>query len=346
VVKSTSVPTPIAEARDPDGGTTTSFTSIEALPKSGNLPLSVSFRAADLAHAMFGPVTGYRWDFGDGDLGEGIATEHTYTRAGSYTAILTISYENGTRSVAERTVQVGIAVITPTAVPGVVSTSSPNEPTSAPAQTPPFTPTSAPTVTPSTPAIPVPAASLPVDLEGLEISSQGKVIKVSLFGLPETVADQAQSLPGVTKVERYLKVAASDYPGPIIGMEPGSALRVGDIIVTLATGEGFQSRDERVSIPGVSLNSTPFIGGDGMAGMMVHRFMPGQSFLVKGVRLRVVGLFRAPDKSQEQAMLLPLGTAQELFGLQGQLTNIFVTVDAKENVEVVTGKIKEILGAK
>jgi len=344
---SVSTPTPPPKAvptQDVHTGATTSFASIEASPESGSQPLLISFKAVDLAHAMFGPVTNYRWDFGDGDSGKGIAAEHTYTRAGSYTVVLTILYKDGTRSVVERSVQVVAAIPSPTVEPVPVSATVTHEPTATPSPTP--TPASTSTAAPFPTPIPVPATSLPVDLEGMEISSQGKVIKVSLIGLPETVADQVESLPGVIKVERYLEVATPDYPDPIIGMEPGSALRVGVSIVTLAAGEGFQSRDERVSIPGVSLNSTPFIGGDGMAGMMVHRFMPGQSFLVKGVRLRVVGLFRAQEKSQEQAMLLPLGTAQELFGFPGQLTSIFVTVDAKDKVEGVTAEIKDFLGAK
>jgi len=190
-----------------------------------------------------------------------------------------------------------------------------------------------------------PTSTLPplsVNLEGLEISSQGNVIKVSLAGLQEAVADQVQSLPDVTKVEGYLKIATPDYPNPIIGMEPDSTLRVGDTIVTLAVGESFQSRDERVAIPGLDLNSNPYTSGDGMAGM-VHTFRTGQSFSIKGSRLRVVGLFKAPD---ENAILLPLGTAQQIFGMEGQLTTIFVTVDSQKNIDQVTAEIRRILGGR
>ena len=179
-------------------------------------------------------------------------------------------------------------------------------------------------------------------MERLDISSQGNVIKVSLAGLQEAVADQVQSLPNVAKVERYLIVATPDYPNPIIGMEPDSALRVGDTIVTLAVGESFQSRDERIAIPGLNLNSNPYTSGDGMTGM-AHTFRTGQSFSIKGTRLRVVGLFRAPD---ENAILVPLGTAQQIFGMEGQLTTIFVTVDSQKNIDQVTAEIRRILGGR
>ena len=80
--------------------------------------------------------------------------------------------------------------------------------------------------------------------------------------------------------------------------------------------------------------------------MMAHRFMMGQSFVVKGIRLRVLDLFRTSDTSLEKAMLLPLGTAQELFGFQGQLTSIFVTVDSEDKVDEVAAEIRGILVAK
>ncbi|MCH7880255.1 MAG: ABC transporter permease, partial [Proteobacteria bacterium] len=183
---------------------------------------------------------------------------------------------------------------------------------------------------------------LPVNLEGLDISSQGNVIKVSLAGLLEAVADQVQSLPNVTKVAGYLIVATPDYPNPIIGMEPDSALRVEDTIVTLAVGKSFQSRNGQVAIPGLNLNSNPYTSGDGMTGM-AHTFRTGQSFSIKGTRLRVVGLFRAPD---ENAILVPLGTAQQIFGMGGQLTTLFVTVDSQKNIDQVTAEIQRILGAR
>jgi len=158
--------------------------------------------------------------------------------------------------------------------------------------------------------------------------------------MPETVAEQVRSLTAVTKVEKYLGILRPDYANPFIGVEPGSELRVGDSPVSLVVGEGFQSREERLAIPGFSLN--PFAGDGAMAGM-AHRFNTGQSFLVNGTRLRVVGLFRASDESRENAILLPLGTAQEIFDMRGELTDIFVTVNSEDNVPSVEADIRNIL---
>ena len=143
-------------------------------------------------------------------------------------------------------------------------------------------------------------------LERLEISNKGNVIRVFLPGLPESIAEQVRSLPGVTKLEKYLGVLRPGDPNPFVGIGPGSELRVEGSLVSLAVVVGCHYGEDRVAIPGFSLN--PFSGGGAMPGM-AHRFSIGQSFEVRGARLRVAGLFRASDKSRENAILLPLGTA-------------------------------------
>ena len=187
------------------------------------------------------------------------------------------------------------------------------------------------------------ATPLPAQLEELEISSKGAVLRVSLKGLPETVADLVRSLDSVTIVEKYLIVLSPNYPDPFIGVGPGSIYRVEDSVVSLVAGEDFQSGEQRVAIPGFGVNSSSYSGGAMSNAAMAHRFMAGQSFEVDGTRLRVVGLFRAPSGGPENAILLPLTTAQEIFDLHGELTDIFVTVDSKDKLESVAAEIRNIL---
>lgn len=89
-----------------DHDTTTSFASITATPESGNAPLVVSFRAVDLAHAMFGAATKYSWDFGGGAKADGLTAEHTYTQKGKYTVTLTIVFQDGTLEADTKVIQV------------------------------------------------------------------------------------------------------------------------------------------------------------------------------------------------------------------------------------------------
>lgn len=62
---------------------------------SGQIPLAVTFDGS--ASSDFdGTIVSYSWDFGDGSQPEsGVMTSHTYTVAGSYTAVLTVTDDDG-----------------------------------------------------------------------------------------------------------------------------------------------------------------------------------------------------------------------------------------------------------
>jgi len=60
-------------------------------PSSGEEPLPVSFDGT----ASTGDITSYDWDFGDGAHATGQTVQHEYTKAGTYSARLTISDTNG-----------------------------------------------------------------------------------------------------------------------------------------------------------------------------------------------------------------------------------------------------------
>lgn len=53
-----------------------------------------------------GDALTYRWNFGDGTIGYGVAPSHTYTRGGSYTVTLTVNDGNDTSAPATTTVSV------------------------------------------------------------------------------------------------------------------------------------------------------------------------------------------------------------------------------------------------
>ena len=56
--------------------------------------LDVAFDAAESSDAE-GPIASYAWDFGDGSTGSGVAPTHSYSTAGNYTVILTVTDANG-----------------------------------------------------------------------------------------------------------------------------------------------------------------------------------------------------------------------------------------------------------
>jgi len=65
-----------------------------AIPVSGEAPLTVTFDAVGSSDAD-GTISSYSWSFGDGSIGSGVAVDHTYTSAGQFTAVLTVTDDAG-----------------------------------------------------------------------------------------------------------------------------------------------------------------------------------------------------------------------------------------------------------
>ena len=65
-------------------------TNFTASPTSGDIPLAVSF-----TDSSTGAITGWSWNFGDGQFSSIQSPTHTYTNAGSYTISLTVSGPGG-----------------------------------------------------------------------------------------------------------------------------------------------------------------------------------------------------------------------------------------------------------
>ncbi len=78
---------------------------MSASPSSGTTPLTVHFDGAGSSDPD-GSIASYTWDFGDGSNGTGPMTDHTYSTAGTFTATLTVTDNQGARASAQRTLSV------------------------------------------------------------------------------------------------------------------------------------------------------------------------------------------------------------------------------------------------
>jgi PKD repeat protein len=78
--------------------------SVFASPTSGNAPLTVNFSCE--SHDPDGYITSYYWTFGDGGTSSSPNPSHTYNNAGTYTATLTVTDNDGLQASDSITIRV------------------------------------------------------------------------------------------------------------------------------------------------------------------------------------------------------------------------------------------------
>ena len=93
-----------------------------ATPASGLAPLEVTFDGSGSSDPD-GSIAGYSWSFGDGTTGSGVTVTHTYSAAGSYPAVLTVTDDSALKSTAIVTVTVTAATNQP---PTAAATATPS----------------------------------------------------------------------------------------------------------------------------------------------------------------------------------------------------------------------------
>jgi hypothetical protein len=122
-------------------------------------------------------------------------------------------------------------------------------------------------------------------------------------------------------------------------------LAVGEVVA----GQGFLPEDaaERVAIVGREVFVEDYTQPSGAMPGMVHLFEIGQSFVLPDAeaRLRVVGRYSAGDRVLDRVVFLPLATAQRLYGLEGRVTHVLVTVDSPANAARVAEEVRAVLAA-
>lgn len=79
--------------------------SVSASPSSGAAPLSVSFTSTVKLSGSY--VTGYYWDFGDGQTSSSPLPVHAYQNPGNFTAAVTVTDSAGAKSSASVLISVG-----------------------------------------------------------------------------------------------------------------------------------------------------------------------------------------------------------------------------------------------
>lgn len=98
---------------------------INAIPTSGNPPLTVAFDASGSTDDR--GIASYKWDFGDGTTSTAIATTHTYENAGTFIVTLTVTDLFGNKGIDIEIITVGtgevgaVIVTTPSPATGFIN---------------------------------------------------------------------------------------------------------------------------------------------------------------------------------------------------------------------------------
>ena len=112
--------------RSASGGTDSVSPAANQMPKavlsanliSGQAPLVVAFSAFG-SFDPDGTIQSYAWSFGDGGTATGSAVSHTYTQAGAYTVVLTVTDNLGATDTAQVFISVLAAARVPKGVPPI-----------------------------------------------------------------------------------------------------------------------------------------------------------------------------------------------------------------------------------
>lgn len=83
-----------------------------ATPASGKAPLSVSFDATGSSDPD-GYITSYQWTFGDGKIGSGGTTSHTYSDPGTYEVWLMVTDNAGATGTSTKTIEASKTITPP-----------------------------------------------------------------------------------------------------------------------------------------------------------------------------------------------------------------------------------------
>lgn len=192
----------------------------------------------------------------------------------------------------------------------------------------------------------------------LEIRAQGSAGIEAVIPLKETIINEISDIPNVAKIEKYVgdRLVENDKVPPIImlnGVVPGQSLRLatlGQFVPAIVEGRDFgkQDTDQNVVVVGQTYakNHNVTVGGT----IVLKR--PGnkgdsKQFERKAIaptEMKVIGIFSSGFAFGDNQIFLPFATAQKRFQKEGQVTDVFLTVDSVDNIPKVAEEIRARYG--
>lgn len=188
----------------------------------------------------------------------------------------------------------------------------------------------------------------------------GNVVGPGADLMPQDLVERVRGVPGIIRIEAYLFVGLVDRskerPFSIVGGHPpGATFRVNCHnveAVRIVEGRGLGASDagQRVAVAGTLYAETYAPPGERRlpVGATIDLVQPGMEAgglsLPREARVEVVGIFSSGFRLGDSQVLLPLDTAQTLFGLEGKVSKLLVTVEAPEARDRVAEALRARLG--
>jgi ABC-type antimicrobial peptide transport system permease subunit len=192
----------------------------------------------------------------------------------------------------------------------------------------------------------------------LEIRAPGSAGIEAVIPLNETIVDEVSDIPNVVKVEKYVgdRLVENEKVPPIImlnGVVPGESLRLatlGQFVPTLIEGRNFKEEDagQKVVVVGETYakNHNVSVGGTIVLERLGAKgdWQNVERKAIPPTEMEVIGIFSSGFAFGDNQIFLPFTTAQKLFQKEGQVTDVFLTVDTVENIPKVADELRARYG--
>lgn len=176
--------------------------------------------------------------------------------------------------------------------------------------------------------------------------------------IPESEIKKVEGIDNIANIEKQLLVrnVYSEYFPTIsitVGNEPGKPIRVAThgepAVVRILEGRNFVPEDARKN---VAIVGQIYANNRGLK--------VGSKFIEKGTQaqagiegvnvtpreLEVIGIFTSGFSFGDNQVIIPYDVAQNIYGLEGKSTIIWLAVDSVENVDKVKNELKNAFGDK
>lgn len=145
--------------------------------------------------------------------------------------------------------------------------------------------------------------------------------------IPMSELAKIQALPGLKAVPHLnQRTAFRNRPVPVIGIWPEEMRQLQKW--RLAAGGYFNHAQERGVVIGAAIARQ-------------FELKPGDSFTVRGQAMPVLGVLAETGTKDDIATFIPLGIAQEIYGVPGKVSFITVQVEDISQLDTVSLKIQE-----